>query len=97
MGIENFLFQISQKQNEILAMLQDLRSCGVVENKDKLYDLTDLEQKLHVSRRTLFKYLSAGILGHSKIGKKIYVSDKDLQQFLVFNKQTMPVWNRTMN
>jgi hypothetical protein len=87
MGIENSLFQISQKQDEILAMLKGFRNGGVVDNKDSLYDLTDLEKKLHVSRRTLFKYLSAGILGHSKIGKKIYVSEKELQQFLVLNKQ----------
>jgi len=86
MSIENSLFEIIQKQNEVLALIRELRK-GVVGNKDKVYDLTDLEQKLHVSRRTLFKYLSAGILGHSKIGKKIYVSEKELQQFLVLNKQ----------
>jgi len=87
MGIETSLFEIGQKQDEILEMLKGFRNSGVVENNDRLYDLTDLEKKLHVSRRTLFKYLSAGILGHSKIGKKIYVSDKELQQFFVLNKQ----------
>jgi len=84
---ENFFYEIGQKQDEILAMLRELRNNGVSDNKDRLYDLTDLEEKLHVSRRTLFKYLSAGILGHSKIGKKIYVSEKELQKFLVLNKQ----------
>lgn len=84
---EIFFNEISQKQDEILATLRELRNNGVSDNKDRLYDLTDLEGKLHVSRRTLFKYLSAGILEHSKIGKKIYVSEKELQQFLVLNKQ----------
>lgn len=92
--IENTLVLISQKQDEILAQLKDLRSSGVVDNKARLYDLTDLEGLLHVSRRTLFKHLSSGILGHSKIGKKIYVSDKELNQFLVLNKQKNQVWDR---
>jgi len=78
---------IKKVQEETLAMLKDLHNRGAVGNKDKVYDLTDLEGLLHISRRTLFKHLSSGILGHSKIGKKIYVSDKELQQFLVSNKQ----------
>jgi len=91
MDIYQEISQIKKIQEETLNLLKDLRNSGVVNNKDKVYDLTDLEGMLHISRRTLFKHLSSGILGHSKIGKKIYVSDKELQQFLVSNKQSYRV------
>ena len=87
MNLNFEIMQIKKTQEETLVLLRELCNDRVVCNSDKVYDLTDLEEKLHVSRRTLFKYLSAGILGHSKIGKKIYVSEKELQQFLVLNKQ----------
>lgn len=75
------LNEISDKQDKILELLQ-----SKVNNKsdceDAIYDLTDLEQKLKISRRTLFKHLSSGVLEHTKIGKKIYVSEEQLQKFL---------------
>ena len=51
-------FQLSEMrkiQEETLNLLKTFREEGAVSNKDKVYDLTDLEEKLHVSRRTLFK------------------------------------------
>ena len=85
--IENSLFQISQKQDEILTLLKDLRKNGVADNKDKVYDLTDLEKILKVSRRTLFNWKSEGRINTSQIGKKNFVTDAELHRFLEANKQ----------
>lgn len=84
MGIEEVLSHIVKKQDKTLALLEELRN-GAVDNKDRLYDLTDLEDLLKISRRTLFKHLSSGLLEHSKIGKKIYISNEQLQKFLKSN------------
>ena len=81
MSIENSLFEIIQKQNEVLALIRELRK-GVVGNKDKVYDLTDLEQKLHVSRRTLFKWKSEGRMIFAQAGKKLYVTEAEFRRFL---------------
>ena len=72
---------ISQKQIEILAQLKDLRSNGVVSNQDKVYDLTDLENMLHVSRRSIFKWKSEGKMRFTQIGKKMYLTDAELKRF----------------
>ena len=67
--LEQTLMSISQKQDEILAMLKDLRNNGVVNNKDRVYDLTDLENMLHVSKRTLHKWKSKGKMRFTQVGK----------------------------
>ena len=87
MTIEDKLNSIEKKQEETLALVKELHTSGVVDNKDRLYDLTDLEGILKCCRRTLFKRLKSGILRHAKIGKKIYVDEKSLQEFLALNKQ----------
>ena len=76
------LKEIDKKQEAILSLLTELHGSGAVNNKEKVYDLTDLEQLLKISRRTLFKHLSSGILEHTKIGKKIYIREEQLQKFL---------------
>jgi hypothetical protein len=82
------LSKLKQIQQEMFNMVKELHTNnGVTDNKNKLYDLTDLERVLKIGRRTLFKHLSSGILTHSKIGKKIYVDEKSLQEFLTSNKQ----------
>jgi len=82
-------FQLSEMrkiQEETLNLLKTFREEGAVSNKDKVYDLTDLEEKLHVSRRTLFKWKSEGRMIFSQAGKKLYVTDAEFRRFLETNK-----------
>jgi len=83
-------FEISQMKKvleETFNMVKDFRNNGIVGNKDKVYDLKDLEDRLHVSRRTLFKWKSEGRMRFSQIGKKIFITDSELKRFLETNKQ----------
>lgn len=84
--IEAILESISQRQDEILAQLKELRNSGAVENKNKVYDFCELEQMLHVSRRTLFKWKSAGLMRLTQVGKKLYMTDSELKRFFETNK-----------
>lgn len=92
MGIEELLLHIVKNQDKTLALLDELRNRAV--NSDKLYDLTDLVDLLKMSRRTLAKHLSSGVLEHSKIGKKIYVNEEQLQKFLSNNNQNNTDYGR---
>jgi len=79
--------QLKKAQEETLSLLKELHNNGVVSNKDKVYDFTDLEKMLHVSRRTLFKWKSEGKMRFSQVGKKLYATDTELKRFLETNKQ----------
>ena len=84
-------FEISQMkkvQEETFNMVKNLCTSGIVDNnREKVYDLKDLEDRLHVSRRTLFKWKSEGKMKFSQVGKKIFITDVELQKFLETNKQ----------
>jgi len=69
-----------------LILLEEYHENGNCDCKSQVYDLNDLEEMLHVSRRTLFKWKSEGKLNFTQIGKKLYVTDSDLREFLVSNK-----------
>lgn len=84
MTIEDLLLNIAKQQEETLLLLKDCRD-KKADNKNKLYDLTDLENVLKVSRRTLFKWKSEGKMHFSQIGKKLYITDEELKRFLVDN------------
>ena len=87
MDIYNELSEMKKIQQETLNLLKDLRKNGVVDNKDKVYDLTDLEKMLHVSRRSIFKWKSEGRMRFSQVGKKLYITDSELNRFLETNKK----------
>jgi len=87
MDIYNEISKMKQIQEESLSILKELRNDGVVGNKDTVYDLTDLEQKLHVSRRTLFKWKSEGRMIFSQAGKKLYVTEAEFRRFLQTNQK----------
>ena len=87
MNMDLKLSQFKEIQGATLNNVRDLHNDGVSGNKDKVYDLTDLENKLHVSRRTLAKWKSEGRMIFSQIGKKIFVTPAELERFLETNKQ----------
>lgn len=50
-----------------------------------IYDLTDLEQVLKVSRRTLFKWRADGVLPLTESGGKLYISKRRLFELIESN------------
>lgn len=93
MTIEQTLQQIAEQQKETLALLKDCQDKNT-DNKDKLYDLTDLQELFHVSRRTLFKWKSEGKMNFSQIGKKLYITEAELKRFLEVNNQNSSEYGR---
>ena len=51
-------------------------------DEEIIYDLTDLMRILKVSRRTLFTWISEGILSTKMLGKKHYISKRDLMALI---------------
>jgi len=86
MDIYYELSELKRVQQETLNIVRDLQKNGVVKNKEKVYDFTDLEEMLHVSRRTLFKWKSEGKMQFTQVGKKLYITDSELEKFLATNK-----------
>mgnify|MGYP003369723569 FL=1 len=54
-------------------------------DEEIIYDLTDLMRILKVSRRTLFTWISEGILSTKMLGKKHYISKRDLMDLIEGN------------
>ena len=50
-----------------------------------IYDLTDLEQVLKVSRRTLFKWRADGVLPLTELVGKLYISKRRLFELIESN------------
>ena len=63
-------------------MLSRLDALFDVSSQEKLYDVNDLAELLKVSRRTIFTWKKQGLLPHSQVGGKIWVTEKQLKTFL---------------
>lgn len=70
---------IKQGQQKMLTLLN-----GLVEgnSQPKIYDLVDLTKILHVSKRTILTWKQNGILPHSQVGGKIWITEAQLSEFL---------------
>jgi excisionase family DNA binding protein len=71
--------EIKREQEKILSLLNDLKSGN---SKPSIYDLVDLQEILKVSKRTIASWLQQGILPHTKVGAKIWVTEDQLNSFL---------------
>ncbi len=78
------LNDIRTEQEKILDLLSK-QSNG--DSEPKVYDLSQLQEILHVSKRTIATWLQQGLLPHSRVGAKIWVSKKQLEEFLKRNDQ----------
>ena len=85
MDIYKTLEELSRKQDLILEMLNNKQNDN---DHGKVFDLMELGQILHVSRRTIATWTKEGLLPHSRIGNKIYVSEEQLQKFLTDAAET---------
>jgi excisionase family DNA binding protein len=84
---------LNAKQERILALLNDLFH---VHAQPKIYDLIELQEILHVSKRTVASWLKQGSLPHSRLGGKIWVTESQLQAFLDQNSNE-PDTNRRLS
>lgn len=75
-------FEFKQVKSELEKIITLLESQKNNKNVKKMYDLADLQEVFKVSRRTLSTWTKEGILPHSKVGNKIWVSEEQLNSFL---------------
>ena len=80
---KNDLTFLLESQQELLKAVRELaKASKEVKESDKVYDLSDLEKIFRVSRRTLFIWKSKGKLTFGQIGKKLYVTQEELEKFI---------------
>lgn len=79
MAIEQQIEDIKQGQERMISLLNDLTSAN---SNKKIYDLVDIQNILQVSKRTIATWLQRGILPHTKVGAKIWVTEQQLNSFL---------------
>lgn len=78
-NIYEILSDLLAGQNKIISSLKELMSNSQTK---KVYDLKELGDDLNVSRRTISKWTKEGILPHSKVGNKIFVTTDQFKEFL---------------
>lgn len=75
----------NEKLTNLSAQVELLATKIGKEDEELIYDLTDLMRILKVSRRTLFTWISEGILPTKMLGKKHYISKRDLMALIEGN------------
>ncbi len=81
METAELLSELNQKLDEIIDLLKTAEEQGK-ENAPFLYTNADVQKKLGVSSSTLQKYRSTGMIGFIQKGKKIYYTQKHLDDFI---------------
>ena len=54
----------------------------------KVYTIDELENLLHVTKRSLYSYIKSGKLKAVKLGKSWRVTEKELEAFLAVGTKT---------
>lgn len=80
MDFNKTLEDLQEKQDKILVLLDNLNERNSQEKR--IYDLVDLQNMLHCSKRTIMTWKHDGILPHIQIGNKIWVTQEQLNAFL---------------
>lgn len=75
--------ELKAGQEAILKLLNDLSQKN---SMPKIYDLVQLQEILHVSKRTIASWLKQGILPHARVGGKIWITDEQSKSFLQNNE-----------
>ena len=71
--------EIKQRQEAMLSKLDTLIDESF---QERVYDVDELADLLKVSRRTIFTWKKQGILPHTQVGGKIWVTEEQLKLFL---------------
>jgi len=79
MDINIEIRDIKQQQEKIIAMLNDLIDG---KSQEKIYDAVDLMKKLNVSKRLIANWKEMGILPHTQVRGKMWVTETQLRTFL---------------
>ena len=89
---EKWMANLSKMLNEIGKDLKSLINTNEVFDKDdKLLDNQDLCFLLHISKRTLQRYRTDGVLPFLKHGQKIYYKASDVREFA---NRSCDYWDR---
>ena len=80
------LADIYKKQEEMMKRLEELAE----PKKQKLFTVEDLVEILGVSRRTISTWTKEQRLPHTKVGNKIWVTENQLQAFILKNSSETP-------
>jgi excisionase family DNA binding protein len=81
------LGDIKAEQEKTTSLLNDYLK-GIAQ--ERIYDLVDLKEVLKVSKRTIATWLQQGILPHTKVGAKIWVTEQQFKEFMVrFSNDSM--------
>ena len=75
-------YEIGEIKRLLHELIEKVEAGTGNDKASKVYDLNELEEILHVSRRTIATWMSEGILPFSKIGHKIYITQNDVEEFL---------------
>lgn len=82
-NIYDGLSDLKKGQEKIMILLHEMKEGS---RQEKIYDLADLQNVLNVSRRTIATWTKQGILPHTKVGNKIWVTEEKLREFLAQNE-----------
>lgn len=88
------LGEIKAGQEKIMNLLNDQAQS---KSEPRVYDLVQLQEILHVSKRTIATWLKLGILPHARVSGKIWVTDEQLRLFLDQNSCNPDVNKRLNN
>jgi len=75
-------YEIGEIKRLLTLLIDKVEHRTLNRESPRVYDLNELEEMLHVSRRTIATWMSEGVLTYSKIGHKIYFTQSDLDDLL---------------
>ena len=84
-NFENWMQKVMDRldrQDELLLAMQTQERQPSPSGNIRLFDNQDLCMLLQISKRTLQRYRSIGVLPYKTLGKKTYYSEEDVLQFL---------------
>ncbi|MCD8282122.1 MAG: helix-turn-helix domain-containing protein [Prevotella sp.] len=80
------VFERFDRQDELLLAIKSRGEVqGDLSGDIRLYDNQDVCRLLQVSKRTLQRYRSIGVLSYKVVGKKTYYTEADILRFLSNN------------
>jgi excisionase family DNA binding protein len=85
------LSDIKADQEKIFSLLYDHLKGS---SQQRIFSLSELTGILKVSKRTIATWLQQGILPHSKVGAKIWVTEEHLNSFLEQNSADSNLKNK---
>ena len=80
--LEDDLKKLEEKIDKLTAWLMGVNNVQA----EKIYTNKDLCKKLNVCSKTLQHYRNSGMLSFNQVGRKIYYTENEIQEFLKNHK-----------